>query len=150
MAYSFSSRDFSFSLILTAKTSLRLALTTVRAQKMKNLSQKKKKRPRVFLPQSNLFLATKNIYSADVLFCKVKLSKMAFIKTNKIKKQTALFNPIFHDIQLCFWFGGDSSPLKVLKMYFVFVWVCNQNIPDLICNVLIWHSNKDKVHFKDL
>ena len=30
---------------------------------MKNLSQKKKKRPRVFLPQSNLFLAIKNIYS---------------------------------------------------------------------------------------
>ena len=26
-----------------------------------------------------------------VLFCKVKLSKMASIKTNKIKKQTALF-----------------------------------------------------------
>ena len=26
-----------------------------------------------------------------VLFCKVKLSKMAFIKTNKIKKQKALF-----------------------------------------------------------
>ena len=26
-----------------------------------------------------------------VLFCKVKLSKMAAIKTNKIKKQTALF-----------------------------------------------------------
>ena len=26
-----------------------------------------------------------------VLFCKVKLSKMASIKTNKIKKRTALF-----------------------------------------------------------
>ena len=61
-AYSFSSRDFSFSSILTAKTLLRLVLTTVRSQKMKNLSQKKKKRPTVFLPQSNLFLATKNIY----------------------------------------------------------------------------------------
>ena len=38
-----------------------------------------------------------------VLFCKVKLSKMASIKTNKIQKQTVFFNPIFHDIQLCLW-----------------------------------------------
>ena len=49
-----------------------------------------------------------------------------------------------------FAFGPVEIPLKVFKMYFVFVWVCNQNIPDLICNVLIWHLNKDKVHFKDL
>ena len=95
------------------------------------------------------FKSQKNILYI-VLFCKVKLSKMASIKTKKIKKQTRLFNPIFHDVQLCFWSGRDSSPLKVFKMYFVFVWVCIQNIPDLICNVLIWHLNKDKVHFKDL
>ena len=76
-----------------------------------------------------------------VLFCKVKLCKMASIKTNKIKKQTALF-AIFHDVQLCFWSGRDSSPLKVFKMYFVYVLVCNQNIPDMIWNVLIWHSKK--------
>ena len=55
-----------------------------------------------------------------VLFCKVKLCKMASIKTNKIKKQTALF-AIFHDVQLCFWSSRDSSPLKVFKMYFVLV-----------------------------
>ena len=52
-----------------------------------------------------------------VLLCKVKLSKMASIKTSKIRST---------------------------------FWISNQNIPDLICNVLIWHSNKDKVHFKDL
>ena len=40
---------------------------------------------------------------------------MASIKTKKIKKQTALFNSIFHDIQLCFWSGRDSSPLWSLK-----------------------------------
>ena len=39
-----------------------------------------------------------------VLFCKVKQSKMASIKTNK----QHFFNPVFHDIQLCFWFGKDS------------------------------------------
>ena len=77
----------------------------------------------------------------------VKVSKMASIKTNKNKKQTVLFYPIFHDIQLCFWSGGDSSPLKVFKMYLVFVWVCNQNIAYQIWNVLIAHSKKDKVHF---
>ena len=45
-----------FSSIWTAKTSLRSVLTTVQ-------SQKKQFRPRVFLSQSNLILATKNIYS---------------------------------------------------------------------------------------
>ena len=35
------------------------------------------------------FKSKKKLYI--VLFCKVKLSKMAFIKTNKIKTQTALF-----------------------------------------------------------
>ena len=34
--------------------------------------------------------ALKKIFT-DVLFCKVKLSKMASTKTNKIKKQTPLF-----------------------------------------------------------
>ena len=54
-----------------------------------------------------------------------------FAKSSKVKwrplKQTKLKNwnhfsiPLFHDIQLCFWFSGDSYPIKVFKMYFVFV-----------------------------
>ena len=38
-----------------------------------NLSQKKKFRPRVFLPLSNLFLATKNIYSIFHAFMSQKV-----------------------------------------------------------------------------
>jgi len=38
----------------------------------------------------NDFHQKKNFH--DVLFCKVRLSKMASTKTNKIKKQTPLFD----------------------------------------------------------
>ena len=75
---------------------------------------------------------------------------MASIKTNKIKNKQHFLNPIFHVIQLCFWSGRDSSPLKVFKMYFIFGWVAKQNIAYQIRIVLITHSNKYKVHFKDL
>ena len=51
----------------------------------------------------------------DVLFCISRLSKMAFTKTNKIEKWTALFIPIFKDIQLYFWSNEDSSTLKLFK-----------------------------------
>ena len=54
-----------------------------------------------------------------VLFCKVKLSKMVSIKTNKIKNQRHFSSLTFHYKQLCFWFHEDSSTLKVFKIYFV-------------------------------
>ena len=54
-------------------------------------------------------------------FCKVKLSKMVSTKNKQNKRNRQHFsNLTFHNIQLCFWSCGYSSPLKVLKMYLVF------------------------------
>ena len=55
----------------------------------------------------------------DVLFCKVKLSKMASTKTNKIKKQTPLSWSNFLSYTTLLWVQKDSSTLTALKMFFV-------------------------------
>ena len=59
-----------------------------------------------------------------------------YVNTDKVKcKQNQKTNSTFL-VQFFmiynFAFNLVDSPLKVFKMYFVFVWVCNQNIPDLM------------------
>ena len=64
----FSLREFSFSLIWTAKISLRSILTTVRSQKMKILSQKRNLAFELFYPSATLFqlLATYILYFSAI------------------------------------------------------------------------------------
>ena len=54
-------------------------------------------------------------------FAKSRYVKWHPLRQTKSKNKQHFFIPIFHDIQLCFWSGRDSSPLKVFKIYFVLV-----------------------------
>ena len=66
-AYSFSLRIFLF-FDLDYQNLATLGFDNCLISEKENLSQKKKFRPRVFLPLSNLFLATKNIYIVCCIF----------------------------------------------------------------------------------
>ena len=75
---------------------------------------------------------------------------MLSIKTNKIKKTEGTFLIQFLMIYN-FAFGPVEIPhLQRLKCTFFFEWVVKQIIAYEICNVVFWHSPKDKAHFKDL